>query len=384
MNSTKLGLALTEQYEELLDNKLKQSQSEFADLFQGQITVFPSAPSHFRMRAEFRIWHDDDGAHYAMYEPGSYKKPVFIECFNIGSKVITELMPPLLTAINKSEKLKTKLFQAEFLTTLTGEALITLIYHRQLDESWQTEAEQLERDLNCSIIGRARKQKLVLSKDYVTETLPVLVGSTHYKQIETGFSQPNASVCVSMIDWACEQAQGLGGDLIELYCGNGNFTIPLSHHFEHVLATEVSKLSTRAAIDNIKLNNRSNIELVRLSAEEVAEALLGKRAFRRLAKIDIHRYQFSTIFVDPPRAGIDDATLEFVAGFDHVIYISCNPTTLKANLEHLSNTHSVQSMALFDQFPYTDHRECGVLLKRTSNKQSQLNEKFNGDVKFDG
>ena len=70
------------------------------------------------------------------------------------------------------------------------------------------------------------------------------------------------------------------------------------------------------------------------------------------------------ISVDPPRAGLDENTLELVAGFDTIIYISCNPNTLAENLSTLSNTHSVKQFALFDQFPYTDHCECGMILQR--------------------
>ena len=46
------------------------------------------------------------------------------------------------------------------------------------------------------------------------------------------------------------------------------------------------------------------------------------------------------------------------------MYISCNPHTLRANLDTLCQTHTIQRMALFDQFPFTPHTECGVLLRQ--------------------
>jgi len=70
------------------------------------------------------------------------------------------------------------------------------------------------------------------------------------------------------------------------------------------------------------------------------------------------------VFVDPPRAGLDDGTRDLVSDFDHIIYISCNPETLQRDLDALSNTHTIERMAMFDQFPYTDHAECGAFLKR--------------------
>jgi tRNA (uracil-5-)-methyltransferase len=52
------------------------------------------------------------------------------------------------------------------------------------------------------------------------------------------------------------------------------------------------------------------------------------------------------------------------ARFQTIIYISCNPHSLAENLQALDATHRIGQFALFDQFPYTDHMECGVLLHR--------------------
>lgn len=70
----------------------------------------------------------------------------------------------------------------------------------------------------------------------------------------------------------------------------------------------------------------------------------------------------STVLVDPPRAGLDEVTLRACAGFDRVLYISCNPDTLEPALRTLLETHDLKRMALLDHFPYTSHVECGVYL----------------------
>ena len=59
---------------------------------------------------------------------------------------------------------------------------------------------------------------------------------------------------------------------------------------------------------------------------------------------------------------MDSETLKLVAQFESVIYVSCNPDTLADNLQTLTQTHTVQAAALFDQFPFTPHIESGVLL----------------------
>jgi len=131
-----------------------------------------------------------------------------------------------------------------------------------------------------------------------------------------------------------------------------------------VLATEVSKLSVNSANYNINLNHIDTVDVVRMSSEEFTQALNGVRPFKRLRHIDLASYDFSTLFVDPPRAGLDPDTVALARGFGRILYISCNPLTLKENLEALCTTHRVVNFAVFDQFPYTHHLECGVLLEK--------------------
>ena len=153
-------------------------------------------------------------------------------------------------------------------------------------------------------------------------------------------------------------------DLLELYCGNGNFTIPLAGYFHKVIATEMAKSSIKMATKNSELNQIDNIKFIRLSAEETTAALNQEREFRRLKDISLTDYDFSTVLVDPPRAGLDRATLLLITQFETIIYFSCNPLTLKQNLGVLSQSHRIEDFAIFDQFPYTKHCETGVILKK--------------------
>nr|GFD53824.1 tRNA (uracil-5-)-methyltransferase [Tanacetum cinerariifolium] len=68
--------------------------------------------------------------------------------------------------------------------------MITLCYHRPLDDAWQREAEQLAADLKVSVIGRSKGQRLVIGRDYVTEELEVAGRTFRYRQPEGAFTQP--------------------------------------------------------------------------------------------------------------------------------------------------------------------------------------------------
>ncbi len=328
--------------------------------------LFESEPSGFRLRAEFRIWHDGSNLDYVMFPPGDSRSPQKITTFPIAAPRITEAMPKLRAMLTNSAEMRRKLFQVEFLSTLSGALLITLIYHRPLGDAWHKNATTLAADLNCQLIGRSRKQKLVLDQNWVEEVIDIEGKKFRYRQPEQCFTQPNGGINKKMISWLLEHTQRSDGDLLELYCGIGNFTLPLASRFQHVLATELSKPATEAARCNAEVNKVANVEFARLSAAEMTSAMAGERPYRRLSHLrqPLDQYNLCTLLVDPPRAGLDDATINLAAGLDRILYISCNPRTLAGDLRTLTTTHAISELAFFDQFPYTHHLESGVILTR--------------------
>lgn len=355
-------------YEAQLSRKVEGIIEEFTPLYDfsaNSIDIFKSEESHYRYRSEFRLWHvnEDNSLHYAMGRVDPKREPLLIdECPQVNI-YISELMPKLLKLI-KEREIDFKIFGADFLSNSSGEIVVSLLYHRRLDDEWKVRAEGIAQELNIKIIGRSRKQKVVIGSDSVVETLNIANESFKFVHIENSFTQPNARVNEKMVAWTMEQFEGCSGDLLELYCGAGNFTIPLAKKFDKVLATEISKSSINAAKQNMELNDVANIEFVRMSAEEFVEALDGVREFRRMREIDLQSYSLKNIFVDPPRAGMDEASCDFAARHDNIVYISCNPKTLARDLERLTKTHTLKKLALFDQFAYTDHIEMGAFLIR--------------------
>jgi tRNA (uracil-5-)-methyltransferase len=348
-------------YEGQLAQKVALHTEMFQDFYSGEISVFASNESHYRARSEFKIWHIEDEIHYAMNHKDS-GVVLIQECPQVNTHIFA-LMPKLLDAITQ-HKLGFKLFGADFLSSSEGEIVVSLLYHRKLGEAWQEEAQKIAQKLGISLIGRSRKQKVVVGQDFVTEKLLINAKEYKFQYIENSFTQPNPRVNEKMIEWAMKNIATSQGDLLELYCGAGNFTIPFATLFDKVLATEISKSSINAAKKNMQLNGVDNIEFVRMSVEDFVAALDGVREFRRMKEIDIKEYAIDTIFVDPPRSGMDEDSCHFSARHENILYISCNPQSLKRDLEILTQTHDVIDMALFDQFPYTHHVEMGVKLQR--------------------
>lgn len=354
-------------YQQQLDEKQQSIATDFAQFDLPKFEIFTSPTLNYRQRAEFRVWHEGDDLYYIMFDSKT-KQKFRVDDFPVASTLINQFMSALLIDIKDKEILRQRLFQVDFLSTMSGEVLVSLLYHKQLDDEWIEQAEQLKLRLSAiapvDIIGRARKQKVILNKDYVMETLTVGDKQFHYQQVENSFTQPNAVVNEKMLLWTQQATKNAGGDLIELYCGNGNFGMALAENFDRVLGTEISKSSVKSAQVNIAANKLENVDIVRMASEDFSQAMNGERVFRRLEGFDLTSYKYQTVLVDPPRAGLDPDSVELISRFERIIYISCNPETLHDNLIELVKTHKIEHFALFDQFPYTHHIETGVILTR--------------------
>ena len=170
-----------ETYREELDAKIERARAHFAasssssasdgieteEVPLPETEVFESARSHFRMRAEFRVWHEGDRSFLAMFDSADPKTPVEVPLFPMGSERINALMPKLLEEVMASDALRKKLFQVNFLTTVAGDAMISMLYHRRLAEEWIEAAEAARRRLGVSVVGRSRKQKVSRPLDRV-------------------------------------------------------------------------------------------------------------------------------------------------------------------------------------------------------------------------
>ncbi len=346
-------------------NKQFKEKEEIFNSYFNEVTsrnIFPSNYHSFRHRCEFSVLNSDHGIKYSMIKDN---ERVEIDNYPICSESIQTSMEELLEIVNQEEVLYRKLFQIEFQSSRHKEVMVSLIYHKKLESDWIEKANLIKSNLKCSVIGRSKKQKLIIGQDYVTEEYKSINQSFKLNLYEQCFSQTNPDICDQIITWV-EEIGKKDSDVIELHCGLGTFTIPLSRLFNNVIATENSRPSLLALENNINLNKCNNIKYARISGKETLEAFEGKREFRRLKNqcISFIDFNIRSIFVDPPREGIDTQTLNKISQFDEIIYISCGFESLKRDLDILKKTHKIKKAAMFDQFPYTEHIESGVILER--------------------
>ncbi|HBL22483.1 MAG TPA: tRNA (uridine(54)-C5)-methyltransferase TrmA, partial [Alteromonas mediterranea] len=166
-----------QRYQAQLDEKVDRLSALLSPFNAPKTSVYPSQPTHYRMRAEFRVWHEGDDLFHIMFDQET-KEKYRVDSFPPACKTINDAMEKLLNEVRPNEILRKKLFQIDYLSALSGELVISLLYHRQLDDEWEAAAKSLKSTLEThfpkvNIIGRARKQKRIIDNDFVIERLPV-------------------------------------------------------------------------------------------------------------------------------------------------------------------------------------------------------------------
>jgi 23S rRNA (uracil1939-C5)-methyltransferase len=191
-----------------------------------------------------------------------------------------------------------------------------------------------------------RKKIFSLGKNQLTlETEGITLLATEGNFFQVNWEQ-NRNMVRTVLDFA-----GLTGNetVLDLYCGIGNFALPLAQKAKFAIGVESGYSAIEDAIANAKLNRISNVEFI---ADDMQKGL--KTLIQRKLRADV-------IVLDPPRAGATLKTLERVLAFvpRKIVYVSCNPSTLARDLKffHLFGFR-LDRLQPVDMFPYTYHIEC--------------------------
>tara|TARA_R110002072_G_scaffold112331_2_gene241324 strand:+ start:36713 stop:38134 length:1422 start_codon:yes stop_codon:yes gene_type:complete len=162
------------------------------------------------------------------------------------------------------------------------------------------------------------------------------------------FTQVNDSVNQMLINRALEQLKLKQSDkVLDLFCGLGNFTLPIALNCKQVVGIEGSTAMVSRATENAKRNQLSNAQFYSADLHaDFRDTIWAKQTFDK-------------ILIDPPRAGalvVSNYLQHFNA--ERIVYISCNPATLARDAGVLS-THGyrLEASGVIDMFPNTAHIE---------------------------
>lgn len=142
--------------------------------------------------------------------------------------------------------------------------------------------------------------------------------------------------------------------VLDLYCGNGNFSLPIAGEVARVTGIEEHAGSIVSAEANRAANGIGNVEFI------CADAVSG------LKELVARGCRFDTIIIDPPRAGAAEVVTElFRLNPSRIIYVSCDPSTLARDCGLLAGSgYTVRESVPVDMFPQTYHLESVTLLQK--------------------
>lgn len=215
--------------------------------------------------------------------------------------------------------------------------------------------------VNTSLADTAAPESLRVLKgrDFITEKIILSApdGATErevvFKLSPQSFFQTNTLTAQKMYSRVRALVKGISPKIIyDLYGGAGSFSLSCADLCEKSLCVESVAPAVYNGIENAKLNGVQNVQFFCAKVEDFVKQ-------QPIEKKD------ALIILDPPRSGMHPKAAKAVAesGVEKVLYISCNPVTLAADLKILSQHYDVTAAETFDFFPHTDHIETLVQLK---------------------
>ena len=216
--------------------------------------------------------------------------------------------------------------------------------------------------VNTSLADTAAPESLrvLKGKDFITEKIILSApdGATErevvFKLSPQSFFQTNTLTAQKMYSRVRALVKEISPKIIyDLYGGAGSFSLSCADLCEKSLCVESVAPAVYNGIENAKLNGVQNVQFFCAKVEDFVKQ-------QPIEKKD------ALIILDPPRSGMHPKAAKAVAesGVEKVLYISCNPVTLAADLKILSQHYDVTAAETFDFFPHTDHIETLVQLKR--------------------
>lgn len=162
-----------------------------------------------------------------------------------------------------------------------------------------------------------------------------------FTQVNDGINRQMVSRAVTFLDPQPDDR------ILDLFCGLGNFTLPLARSGAAVVGVEGSDAMVRRGNENARHNGLTNVEFY---AADLSEELTGQPWAKQ---------GFDKILIDPPRSG----ALEIVQSMaqwrpSRIVYVSCNPATLARDAGELNKQgYRLAAAGILDMFPHTAHVE---------------------------
>jgi 23S rRNA (uracil1939-C5)-methyltransferase len=352
------------------DEQLSQKEEIFAEFLRragrfGRERIAPivAAPDTYgyRSRVQFKVRSVAGELHLGFYRAGSHFVVDVPNCCAIASPAINGLFGELRAALAVFPEAE-RIPQIDVATGEDGTSILTFHYIGDKPEEFLTflcDAATLLPSAGGILLQQGKKRTLEmvsgvgsLAYRIPADFLPGLA-ETVLSFRGGAFSQVNYHQNLALIALVHQLTGLTGGErVLDLFCGNGNFAVPLARYAAEVIGIEAYEPSLEDAVGNARANGITNA--VFACGDAAAEV-------QRLAAVG---ERFDVVILDPPRTGTPEVVRHIHALKPRaVIYISCDPATLARDIGTLQKSgFEVVKSCPVDMFPQTYHIESVTLL----------------------
>lgn len=190
----------------------------------------------------------------------------------------------------------------------------------------------------------------------------------NFELLPSAFFQVNEEITIKIYKEIVNYLKQCNVNLVlDLFSGIGITGLCFAKLNLNVVCIEQNKQAVETCKQAIKMNNIKNVVAIQGKCELEIEKI---NLFEMAKKFKITNNQIlPAVFLDPPRAGADEAVLNKIKEFNakNIVYLSCNPETLARDLKILQSKYIIEQVIPYDMFPQTNHVETLVFLKLKSN-----------------
>ena len=245
----------------------------------------------------------------------------------------------------------------------TGEILVNIVTSTQLYFDGPAYADMLnDLELEDQLVGILHTENDNLADAVVCDKLNILSGRDYYYEELMGlkfrvsafsFFQTNVLAAERLYTESLSLISDLAGKTVfDLYSGTGTIAQAAALQAKKVIGIELVGEAVEAARSNANMNGLPNCNFIAGDVKIILDQIEEKP---------------DVIIMDPPRSGVQPKALEKILnyGVKQIIYVSCNPKSLAQNLATaMLFGYRVKTLKAYDNFPFTSHVECCVLMSR--------------------
>ena len=322
-----------------------------------------SSSEGYRRTARLGVWYEKDGSVTLGFRQRNSKHLVQINNCIVLAPALNGLLAPLKGWL--SELRATKAITHIELVDSDQGATVILRHTQKLDDADIAALRVLAQLQNVNIWLQGGEHSSLRNLDGAAAD-PRLLYTLASFGIELGFhpqdfTQVNASVNEKMIAQAIDWL-ALKGDeqVLDLFCGIGNFTLPLARHCAQVFGMEAEDSMVQRGRENAARAGITNATFLAADLINTSE----NRLHQTCGKIDV-------LLLDPPRDGAKEIIAVLLNGTlaqlkpKRIVYVSCNPATLARDARTLSLAgYELDTVGVMDMFPHTAHVESMALFVR--------------------